>query len=1045
MNANINCTLKGQYKVDIYSGSNLMETTDWFSNDITNYGMTYPFDYSFAQCFMFLSIGNAIHGTLNNNPNTGLASPIKSFKVYNPFSGYFRQSGEYIGWPGYEIGDTHTQNYTFRVSSCGSKITKNGINLYRGWSIPTGNAEFSTVIGESNGLLIRQLMVSPSSGSDVKGNKAFSLVDRDILIPSGYNAIITYQLSINFKDYENIQFFSGKNIEGTNGYFNTGNAEIGKNGSELNLLSGWSNLSGIYRLIFPAIQFVDDIGACVSPKIGYDLEPYTINTKQTHFYLSPDISNFMVSNSGKIPSSEYEAYNSIGLMGNYTDLYNDITIYSFTTTATEAFGDESDKWFYSGESLKRINNTPEFLLNQNIRLNQIPSISNYNSGYLQNFNYKTHSYIGAKNFPVAFATPGRFGFNDSLSDFGQKAVFSTYLRRMPINPILYQTGFGPYQRNKYVTKKATFPSLHSYGHNSRYGSLVLARSSSLQSLFDSNFYPYLDFLFFDDEGRASNMAHYRYIPYIYLQERGSGIGRAIFSITGENGEKPSSINRIFSATGFMGNGISTSFNQSGINIDHPMLNPLIATITDTNDTFIPGGDKVSGYLFPGQTLNENVKGNVNYNNNIGYGSVYGIIANRNFYLNDYDVCLLDKPDWTGFGIPNPTGYKSRLCWPYHKNKIGLKIDVGYFLSGLGIIEDPNNYFADGSKQIIDDIVVRGNHSFNEKSFLSPLVNNAFCLSGIGDSKKLLFSEAINQNFKFRVSGNNQNFDIKIIVKSGLAGNETGVFFSGFPSGFSLAERGSGSNMDFGSVVYPVKVLGTGDFFGLPKTETNNPNIDISLGATYKFYTENNGLSKFALYGYKYQYGQLLVSPPTFYEIEYTHPPELSSYYKINFNWITGQYDGYFVLIHDLPALGIQSLNLKSGINIPANLNVSNFEIGNTGDSYVEGVGYLTNFDSIYNNYLNKPFGFVDKEYALIGDCSSPATTYSGLLYVIPTNFKKPIGHIYHLESGYRMSPNYSIANTGKINTYLPITGGSFPGLSTENALDIYLTLNWKSE
>lgn len=895
MNANINCTLKGQYKVDIYSGNNLMETTDWFSNDITNYGMTYPFDYSFAQCFMFLSIGNGIHGTLNNNPNTGLASPIKSFRVYNPDSGYFYQSGEYIGWPGYEIGDKHDPSYQFSVSSCGSKITKNGINLYRGWSIPTGNTEFLNVVGAPNGLLIRQLMVSPSSGSDIKGNKAFSLVDRDILIPSGYNAIITYQLSINFKDYENMQFFSGKDGPETNGYFNTGNAEIGKNGSELNLLSGWSNLSGIYRLLFPAIQLVDDIGACVTPKIGYDLEPYTIHTKQTRFYLSPDISNFMVSKSGKIPSSEYEAYNSIGLMGNYTDLYKDITIYSSESTASEAFADNSDEWFYSGKSLTRKSNTPETLLPSNIRLSQIPSISNYKSGALENLDYKTNSYIGAKNFPVAFATPGRFGFNDSLSDFGQKAVFSTFLRRMPINPILYQTGFGPYQRTKYVTKKAIFPSLHSYGHNSRYGSLVLARSSALNSIPESIFYPYLDFLFFDDEGRASNMAHYRYIPYIYLQERGSGIGRAKFFITGENGEKPSSVNRIFSATGFMGNGISTSFNSSGINIDHPMLNPLIATISDDGDAFIPGGDKVSGYLFPGQILNENVKGNINYNNNVGYGSVYGIIANSGFYLNDYDICLLDKPDWTGFGIPNPTGYQSRLCWPYHKNKIGLKIDVGYFLSGSGIIEDPNNYFADGSKQIIDDIVVRGNHSHNNESFVFSAANTAFCFSGIGDSKKTLFKD-IKQDFKFRVTGDNKSFDINIIVKSGLVGNDTGVFFSGFPSGFSLAERGSGANINFNSVIEPVKILS-----------------------------------------------------------------------------------------------------------------------GNT------------------------------KEYAIIGDCTTPATSYSGLLYIVPTNFKKPIGHIYHLESGYRMSPNYDIANTGKINTYLPTTGGSFPGLSTENLLEIYLTLNWKSE
>lgn len=1044
MNANINCTLKGQYKVDLYSGNKLVESIDWFSNDITNYGMTYPFDYSFAQCFMFLSIGDQKHNTLNNNPNTGLKNPITGFKVYNPDSGIHYQSGEYIGWQGYEIGGEHNASYQRRSTTCGSKITKNGINLYRGWSIPTGNLEYQTVIAEPNGLLIKQLMVSPSSGSDLKGNKAFSIVDRDILIPSGYNAVITYQLSINFKDYENLQFFSGKDVEGTNGYFNTGNAETGKNGSELNLLSGWSNLSGIYRLIFPAIQFVDDIGACVSPKIGYDLEPYTIHNKKSYFYLSPDISHFMVNKSGKIPSSEYEAYNQDGLMGNYSDIHNEITIYSVNQNPSSAFGENADKWFYSGESLNDTQ-TNELELIPNIRLEQIPSISNYNSGSLSatTFSYKTSNYIGAKNYPVAFATPGKLGFNNSYSDFGQKAVFSTFLRRLPVNPTLYETGLGPYQRSKFVTKKAIFSSLYSYGYNSRYGSLVLGRSPQNTTIEQSNFYPYLDFLFFDTEGRASNMAHYRYIPHIYLEDRGSGIGRARFDIleitTGislsdidgsnniasidptshlpefnrfdsnnngiskfalygyknisgqklisnprfyqtevidrvgvepayniffnwnssneydgyyvlihdlpqlgiqslnlksgitifnqnttnftigysksdsyvenvgyledftkiyeeylqypfKSGKKPESINRFYSASGFMGNGIPTSLNESGINFLHPRL---LNTVPGTNNL-------TSGFLFPGQILNENVLGNINYNNNTGYGSVYGVVADSIFYSKNYDICLLDKPDWTGFGDPNPTGYATRLCWPYHKNKIRLGIDVGYFLSGSGIIEDSQDYFADGRRQIINDIIVKGNNSFHNQSFLNPLVSDNFCLSGEGDGSKTLFKN-INQSFKFRVEDtNSKTFDIDIILKSGLISQTpkiTGVFFSGFPTGFSLKERGSG--------------------------------IDINLNSV------------------------------------------------------------------------IQSIKILSGQDT--------------------------------------------KEYKLIADCLNPLTTSSGSLYVLPTNFKKPIGHIYHLETGYRISPNYSIANTGKINKYLPITGGSFPGLSTENALEIYLTLNWKSE
>ena len=76
MNYNLNLGLKGEYKVDIYSGKKLVETTDWFSNDITNYGLNYPYDYSFANCFMFLSVGTEIPlSDIYNQTGTGLFAP----------------------------------------------------------------------------------------------------------------------------------------------------------------------------------------------------------------------------------------------------------------------------------------------------------------------------------------------------------------------------------------------------------------------------------------------------------------------------------------------------------------------------------------------------------------------------------------------------------------------------------------------------------------------------------------------------------------------------------------------------------------------------------------------------------------------------------------------------------------------------------------------------------------------------------------------------------------------------------------------------------
>ena len=98
MNTSINCGLKGQYKVDIFRGGGksreFVESTDWFSNDITNVGLNYPFTYPFAKCFMFLSLGSG-YSNANNRNSTGLGTGLGSFTVYNPTTGgYSRQPGQ---------------------------------------------------------------------------------------------------------------------------------------------------------------------------------------------------------------------------------------------------------------------------------------------------------------------------------------------------------------------------------------------------------------------------------------------------------------------------------------------------------------------------------------------------------------------------------------------------------------------------------------------------------------------------------------------------------------------------------------------------------------------------------------------------------------------------------------------------------------------------------------------------------------------------------------------------------------------------------------
>ena len=273
MNGNINSFLKGSFKVDLRKDGQIVDSTDWFNNTITNTGLTYPFIYSFAKCPSFLTLGLTAYGAGGNNPQTGtgVIAPITSFQVYDstftgssdqPYStGYYNQSGQYLGWQYYEMGgNVNSPTFNTQGTACGTKFTQQGLNFYRAWTIPSGAKENGAVVA-GTGIYIQSFMVSPASAANgnTTGIYAFSIVDRAVLIPSGYTATITYQLSLNFQDYTGFTFFSGNGA--ANGSFNTGNAATGTTGSEVSLLSGWSHLSGIYRLIIPGLQFIDGMGA----------------------------------------------------------------------------------------------------------------------------------------------------------------------------------------------------------------------------------------------------------------------------------------------------------------------------------------------------------------------------------------------------------------------------------------------------------------------------------------------------------------------------------------------------------------------------------------------------------------------------------------------------------------------------------------------------------------------------------------------------------------------------------------------------------------
>ena len=63
--------LQGQFKVDVYDQKGeLVDTTDYFDNFITQTGLNYPLDYNFADCFRYLTLGR--NGGANNMGVTGL-------------------------------------------------------------------------------------------------------------------------------------------------------------------------------------------------------------------------------------------------------------------------------------------------------------------------------------------------------------------------------------------------------------------------------------------------------------------------------------------------------------------------------------------------------------------------------------------------------------------------------------------------------------------------------------------------------------------------------------------------------------------------------------------------------------------------------------------------------------------------------------------------------------------------------------------------------------------------------------------------------------
>lgn len=677
MNKQVEYGIQGAFKVDLFSGGQFVSSTDYFSNFITPTGLMYPNNYAFADCFRFLSLGrsSASHSgavALNEMGTTGLSDAIASYTT----SLGNTQSAQYIGWEGYATGKAS--------SNCGTALSETGPRFYRAWYIPTGREEVSINEPAGGGLMIGEFMVSPSSGEHTTGKYAFSRVVRNLFIPNGFRAIVSYQLKVNIKN-TGITFFSG-------GSFNTGSAEISNDAA---LVATWASLSGYYRQIYHGLRCIDNLGLTYIPKYGDGMEPASSNVSKMVWYLSPDNSQFDVNRlSGGFSTSVASAYQADGLMAHLKSL--DFKTSAIAHPSWESLDKAGMTALYNSNSPDYVDTFPTALTLTNIRIGSSSSklvppdtraYKTYNADNAVNFQSKTES-VDVASKTISYATPGKNGWSDFYSDFGKQAAFTSNSTKLP----LIMTGQNQVTgRKKTVTRKSTFSPVSSLGYNTRFASMVYAYEAISTDEGNKTYYPVLDTLFFDTSGR-SLMGHYRYISGIQLTERGSGILEASIYLSGQIG---SNIFRFSPRNTFQGPYSS------------PMKHALMQSIVWQDNPDSPTVFKYAGFAATG-TFNSDatsgttglvvVNGASYYQ---GWGSIYGVSVNSGFYDYKLDVGIVNR-NLSNLTAPDFTG---QLYWPViaPENAIKLCVTGVKFYHpdlGTGILDNSGWY---GQNQIVQNI------------------------------------------------------------------------------------------------------------------------------------------------------------------------------------------------------------------------------------------------------------------------------------------------------------------------------------------------------
>lgn len=139
--------LQGQFKFDLYDISgNLLETSNYINNFITQSGLIYPLHFAFADCFRFLSVGSGdiANSIIPASETTGLEIPVPELSYIGGRNDFYNKD---------------STNYAL-FPSCGYRFPSgNVVELYRGWTLPNNSGGEEGAF-KTNGTF-KEFMVTP--------------------------------------------------------------------------------------------------------------------------------------------------------------------------------------------------------------------------------------------------------------------------------------------------------------------------------------------------------------------------------------------------------------------------------------------------------------------------------------------------------------------------------------------------------------------------------------------------------------------------------------------------------------------------------------------------------------------------------------------------------------------------------------------------------------------------------------------------------------------------------------------------------------------